>query len=243
MGTATGSGARGPGRPSEGGLPGWVVTGQHEPCRHEPSGPTRRPRARRGEGDRLREEILAAAGALLATTGDVSALSTRAIAAAAGVTPPSIYLHFADRAELVFAVCENHWLRLVAAMDAAACGIVDPIERIRCRGEAYLRFGVEHPEHYRVLMMGRPGEAPEHLSDGRLAGTAGIEVVASDLREAILAGALPDQDATEAAVLLWMAVHGLVSLLISKPGFPFPPLDVLYAHLFEVTVAGLGGLK
>lgn len=203
--------------------------------------PSRRARARRGEGDRLRDEILAAAEALLIATGDESALSIRAIAAAVGVTPPSIYLHFADRAELVFAVCERHWLQLDEAMEAAASGEADPVERIRRRGEAYLRFGIEHPEHYRVLMMGRPADTPERFTDGRLAGTAGIEVVAADLREAIVTGALPDQDAAEAAVLLWMAVHGMVSLVISKPGFPFPPVGQLYDHLFAMTVTGLGG--
>jgi AcrR family transcriptional regulator len=52
--------------------------------------PTRRHRARRGEGDRLREEILAAAERLLLETGDESAVSIRAVADAVGVTPPSI---------------------------------------------------------------------------------------------------------------------------------------------------------
>ncbi len=201
----------------------------------------RRARARRGEGDRLRDEILAAAEALLIATGDESALSIRAIAAAVGVTPPAIYLHFADRSELIFAVCERRWSALQGAMDAAAAGVADPIERIRRRGEAYLRFGTDHPEHYRVLMMSRPEETPARFGDERLAGTAGIEVVAADLREAIAAGVLPDQDAGEAAVMLWMAVHGMVALLISKPDFPFPPAEQLFDHFYRLTMAGLGG--
>ncbi len=180
---------------------------------------------------------------MLIATGDESALSLRAVAAAVGVSPPAIYLHFADRAELVFAVCERHWLQLEEAMAAAASGVADPVARIRRRGEAYLRFGIEHPEHYRVLMMGRPGDTPERFTDGRLAGSAGIEVVADDLREAIAGGVLPGQDVTEAAVLLWMAVHGMVSLVISKPGFPFPPPDQLYDRLFTMAVRGLGASR
>jgi len=208
-----------------------------------PVAPPRRARARRGEGDRLRDEILAAAEALLIATGDEAALSIRAIAAAVGVTPPAIYLHFAGRAELVFAVCERHWLQLEEAMAAAASGVADPLCRIRRRGAAYVRFGIEHPEHYRVLMMGRPGDTPERFTDGRLAAAAGIEVIASDLRDAIAAGALPEQDATEAAVLLWMVVHGMVSFVISKPGFPFHPLDQTYDSLFSMAVSGLGATR
>ena len=69
--------------------------------------PVRRSRSRRGQGEQLRDEILAAAERILIETNDQTALSIRAIAAAVGVTPPSIYLHFADRNDLVFAVCER----------------------------------------------------------------------------------------------------------------------------------------
>ncbi|HLH47291.1 MAG TPA: TetR/AcrR family transcriptional regulator [Acidimicrobiales bacterium] len=206
-----------------------------------PDAPQRRSRARRGEGDRLREEILAAAERLLVETGDEAALSIRAIASAVGVTPPSIYLHFTGRTDLLFAVCERHWAQLSAAMDAAAGGVEDPVERLRRRGEAYVRFGLEHPEHYRVLMMRRPDQTPDRFTDERLASTAGLEVVAADLSAAMEAGRFPRQDPMEAAVLLWMAVHGMVSLLISKPDFPFPPPKQLFDHLYRMTLAGFGG--
>ena len=62
---------------------------------------SRRTRARRGEGERLREEILDAAERLLIETGNRDAVSIRAVAEAVGVTPPSIYLHFADKTELL----------------------------------------------------------------------------------------------------------------------------------------------
>lgn len=203
----------------------------------------RRSRARRGEGDRLRDEILSAAERILVETNDEAALSIRAIASAVGVTPPSIYLHFSDRNDLLFAVCERHWRKLDDAMAAAAEGCGDPIERIRRRGRAYLSFGLDNPEHYRILMMSRPDQTPERFVDGRLAGTAGIEVVAGEVRAAMEAGALPDQDPLEAATLLWMAVHGVVSLLISKPAFPFPPVEQIFDHMVEISLSGLGAKR
>ena len=199
----------------------------------------RRSRARRGEGDRLREEILVAAERILIETNDQSALSIRAIAAAVGVTPPSIYLHFADRTDLLFEVCERHWLTLEAAMDRAVEGVDDPIERIMARGRAYLRFGLENPEHYRILLMSRPDETPDRFVDERLASTAGIEVLAADLSRAMDAGLLVRQDPVEAACLLWMAVHGMVSLLIAKPDFPFPPVERLFDDLVKLALDGL----
>jgi AcrR family transcriptional regulator len=66
------------------------------------SAANRRPRLPRGEGRRLRGEIMAAAERLLIDTGSQEAVSIRAVADAVGVTPPSIYRHFADKSELIF---------------------------------------------------------------------------------------------------------------------------------------------
>lgn len=166
-------------------------------------------------------------------TNDQSMLSVRAIAAAVGVTPPSIYLHFADRTDLVFAVCERHAEKLEQAMAEAAAGVEDPWERIRLRGWAYLRWGLDNPEHYRILMMSRPDHTPDRFGDARLADTAGLMPVVEDLVAARTDGAV------EVSKLLWMMIHGMVSLLISKPGFPFGPVDEIYEPLFELARRGL----
>jgi AcrR family transcriptional regulator len=193
----------------------------------------RRTRSPRGKGELLREEILSAAESILIATNDQTALSIRAIASAVGVTPPSIYLHFADRNELLFAVCERQAEMLQQAMAAAATGVEDPWARIRLRGRAYLDWGLENPEHYRILMMSRPDCTPDRFVDERLADTAGLLPVVEDLATADT----PDPD--EVSKLLWIMIHGMVSLLISKPDFPFGPVDEVYDRLFELARRGL----
>jgi AcrR family transcriptional regulator len=202
--------------------------------------PARRSRSRRGEGEQLRDEILAAAERILIETNDQAALSIRAIAAAVGVTPPSIYLHFADRNDLVFAVCERHAKQLELAMAEAAEGIAEPWERIRRRGRAYLRWGLDNPEHYRILMTSRPDQTPERLLDERLKDTAGLVPAAEDVAAAVEAGQLAaGRDPVEIIELLWMMIHGMVSLLISKPEFPFGPVDEVFERMFDVAYRGL----
>ena len=68
-----------------------------------------RVRNRWGHGERLRTEILAAAGQLLGELGTVDGLTLRGVARRAGIAPASIYTHFADRAALIDAllVCEH----------------------------------------------------------------------------------------------------------------------------------------
>ncbi len=58
-------------------------------------------RRRRGTGHELREVVIRVATDLLAELGDVDALTMRAVATAAGVTPPSVYRHFPDKHTLV----------------------------------------------------------------------------------------------------------------------------------------------
>ena len=205
-----------------------------------PAATHRRARSRRGQGELLRDEILAAAERILIETNDQSALSIRAIANAVGVTPPSIYLHFADRNDLVFAVCERHAEQLEQAMMQAAEGVADPWERIRRRGRAYLQWGLENPEHYRILMMSRPDQTPDRFVDERVADTAGLMPVADDVAEAIASRQVtPGQEPLEMAKMLWMMIHGTVALLISKPDFPFGSTDEVYERLFELVHRGL----
>jgi hypothetical protein len=90
---------------------------------------------------------------------DVGSLSIRAIADRVGVTPPSIYLHFADKTELVFAVCEEHFRRLDDVMERA-----ERSSRRRCCPCAPAvsptsSFGLANPVQYRILFQSR--ETPE----------------------------------------------------------------------------------
>ncbi|WP_449338924.1 TetR/AcrR family transcriptional regulator [Streptomyces chartreusis] len=68
----------------------------------------RRRRAKRGDGGRLREELLEAAAALLDDAGE-DAVTIRAVAQAVGVSTPSVYLHFDNRLELLHTVCLGVW--------------------------------------------------------------------------------------------------------------------------------------
>src|SRR3954467_10023213 len=115
-----------------------------------------RQRSKRGEGERLREEILVAGKRLLMDSGNLDAVTVRSVAEAVGVSPPSIYLHFADKDELVVAVCESTFEALDAYIEKAAAGIDDVREQLHVRGKAYIEFGLENPEHYRILFMTRP---------------------------------------------------------------------------------------
>jgi AcrR family transcriptional regulator len=186
----------------------------------------RRTRARRGEGERLRDDILHAAEQLLLTTADADAVSIRAVAEAVGVTPPSIYLHFTDKTDLIFQVCQQHWERFNEHMRSAVDGIDDPTEWLLTIGRAYIRWGLDNPEHYRILFMSKPDDVPQHVdrSDVLMSGVLGdvLTVLARAVDKGRLAG-----DPTVIGYGAWAAAHGLTSLLISCPSMPWPDREQL----------------
>jgi AcrR family transcriptional regulator len=197
-----------------------------------------RPRSRRGEGDTLRADLLAATERLMIETGSAEAVSIRAIADAVGVTPPSIYLHFPDKDSLIIAVCERHFEAFDAVIEEAGRSTDDPVESLRRRGGAYVRFGLENPEPYRILFMTRNESAQEReIVVG--AGARAFQHLVEAVQRCIDAGAFRPVDPVLAATGVWAAVHGVTSLLISLPGFPWPDTETLVDHVCTVQNFGL----
>ena len=199
---------------------------------------SKRPRAKRGEGDKLRAQIMQAANDLLIETGDQEAVSIRAVADRVGVTPPSIYMHFADKNDLLFAVCEGHFNDLDRAVQEAARGVDDPLLALHRRGRAYVQFGLDNPEQYRILFMSKPAAAPQGFQEERLKGSASFNHLVEAVEEAIEAGVFRG-DATQIAICLWVCVHGITSLLLSHPNFPWPNIDETIDAVLDVGVRGL----
>ena len=199
-----------------------------------------RTRYRRGEGARLREDILGAASRLFFEQGGAEGMTMRAVAAAAGVSPPAVYLHFADKDELIFAVCQGIFTRLDEAIESAADGIDDPIEAMKARGRAYVHFGLEHPDHYRVLFMQAPGTQPHHYTPEEVKASAAFGHLMSNVATLAADPRLRDDiDPYEMALDCWAFVHGLTSLLITKPDFGWPDADAMLNGHFDRMLSGL----
>jgi AcrR family transcriptional regulator len=189
--------------------------------------PERRRRARRGEGERLREEIVAAAGRMLAETGEPGELSLRAVARAVGVATTSIYLHFGSIDELVVAVKMRYFEEFGEALDAAAdeAGTA-PLDRARARAHRYVGYGLANRGRYWVMFSSET--LPAHLMP--VGGYIGSQVFET-VRDEIGAGIGPGVDANLLAIHFWTALHGIVMLRSARRNFPWPDLTFQIDHL------------
>jgi AcrR family transcriptional regulator len=185
--------------------------------------PSRRQRNPRGQGERLRDDIIEAASRLLEDP-TAQPLSLRSVARAVGVAATSVYLHFDDCDALTRAVAVRHFNDLVRIQDEAVADLADPRARVRASALAYCEFGLAHPGHYYVMFSlpvalppgpdGARGRAPGQTALDRM-----LELVA-----AFLGTAPGDSASMQTTVLIWQQMHGVVSLRISKPAFRWPPL-------------------
>lgn len=171
-----------------------------------------RARAAKGEGGLLREQLLDVAGRLL-EEGGAGALTIRAVATSAGVTPPAVYLHFASKRELVHATCLRVWNSLFTELEAVSRGVADPVTALHEICVAYISFGLGHPAQYRLVMDGETTEASRRNAD------ACFRYVRDKVAACAEAG-VPVASTTETARVLCAGMHGAVALLIhqERPG-------------------------
>jgi AcrR family transcriptional regulator len=183
-------------------------------------------------------EILDAADALLAESGDVGKLSLRGVARRVGIAATSVYLHFPEVDDLKVAVVERGFAELAASLAAASHGISDAAERLLVRVRAYAHFALVHPGRYR-LMFG-PDLPPTLAYDAeRSPSRQALLTLADSVKRCQEAGvSRRGDDPIQVATLLWAAVHGIVLLRMDRPRFPWPPLD----EMIEETVRRLVGI-
>jgi len=179
-----------------------------------------RQRNPRGQGERLRDDIIEAASRLLADPA-APPLTLRAVAREVGVAATSVYLHFADIESLILAVADRRFSELVQVQDQSRDP--DPCEAVQAGCLAYCEFGLAQPGNYQVMFT-TPLPMPEDMTPDQFPGRKAFQQLTD--RVAACAGTHPDDpEAFFTAQLVWQQLHGIVSLRISRPRFPWPPLE------------------
>ncbi|MFG1905855.1 TetR family transcriptional regulator [Kribbella sp. NPDC048928] len=181
---------------------------------------TTRSRNRRGQGDLLRREIIDAALRMLNELGDDEALSLRAVAREVGIAATSVYIHFSDRDELVFAALEQSTTDLLHNLEQAeASGGDNPVRRLRARLLFLGSWTREYAGLYKVLHESTLNRRMHLIFKEELS----VRAIAA-VQACMDAGLAPADDAAAVALDLRSAVHGAVSIRINEPEADLPPL-------------------
>jgi AcrR family transcriptional regulator len=202
-------------------------------------GRSRSARKARGTGHLRRGEILDAAERIFIAEGYEGA-TIRKIADEVGVSPTALYIHFPDKATILGEIGKRTLQQLLARNRELAAQPLDAPTRVRAMLEAYMRWGLAHPNAYQLVYSApRPLSAEMWSADTVDLSLQCYEVFADVVREIGAQGRLRVGDAETAAQAFWMGCHGVVGLICARPNFRWADSEDLIATTLEALMRGL----
>ncbi|MDH2388706.1 TetR/AcrR family transcriptional regulator [Streptomyces sp. HNM0663] len=157
--------------------------------------------------EQTRQRVVEAAIGLL-THGGRDAVTTRAVADAAGLQPPAIYRLFGDKEGLLDAVAEHGFAMFLAAKQVDP-DPRDPVEDLRAGWDVAVEFGLTNPALY-TLMYSEPTRSTS------AAFRAGMEILMGRIRR-LAAGGWLSVDEALAAQIIHATARGAVLTWLSLP--------------------------
>lgn len=188
--------------------------------------------------EQTREQILEAARQLFIDEG-YEAVSVRKIAERAKITHGTIYVHFKDKDDLLYQVSEEQFNRLLSRLRRLPRSR-EPIRRLEEALLEAIRFGIEHPNDYQLMMglqttYGGPKSA---YLWGPNAGQV-EDFLRGLIREAVEEGEVeikqPDIDLSVVLAL----IHGLV-LICADPSVDHEQADAIAQRAVQLVLRGMG---
>lgn len=192
--------------------------------------------ARRKQHKReLRAVILDAAREIFVRQGYES-FSMRKLARKIEYSPGSVYLHFKDKQQLFDCLVEESFARLLKTLrkQGNGQGQKDPVESLRKGLRTYVAFGLRNPNDYRFAFMLRP---PMQKRPYKVHGA--FEALRYWVGRCVEEKRFRPVDVETTSQLLWASVHGVTSLLIQRPSFPWVSKKELITRVIDHAIDGL----
>jgi AcrR family transcriptional regulator len=183
----------------------------------------------------LSRQILDAAREIFVRDGYES-FSMRKLAQRVEYSPGSIYLHFKNKEELFESLVEESFDRLLKALNRLKNGHAqqDPVATLKKGLRAYIDFGLRNPNDYRFAFLLR---RPLHRCPYKV--HPAFDVMRYMVGRCVEEKRFPPVDVETASQALWAAIHGITSLLIQRPTFPWVARRQLIDQVINNAVDGL----
>jgi AcrR family transcriptional regulator len=187
---------------------------------------------RRKQKEELRRLILDAARDIFVHQG-YEGFSLRKLAEKIEYSPASVYLHFKSKEALFERLVEESFERLLKTLTSLRKGQEQesPVEELKKAMRAYVEFGLRNPNDYRLAFTLRP---PVEKRPYKVHGS--FDVLRFMVKRCVKERCFRAVDVETTAQALWASVHGITSLLIQRPAFPWVPKKALIAQVISAAV-------
>jgi AcrR family transcriptional regulator len=195
---------------------------------------------REREKEALRQEILDAARELFVKEGYEN-VSMRRVAEKIEYSPTTIYLYFEDKASLLYAICEETFAKLAKRMEAITREGDDPVDTLRRGCRAYVDFGLKNPNHYKVTFINHPQhphDEKRHLREESM-GMKAYGNLRAGVEACVRAKKFRETNVEAVTQMMWAGGHGITSLFITMPDFPWVKKNELIDLMIDTLIDGL----
>jgi len=167
------------------------------------------------EKEEMRQLILKAARKLFLEQG-FEKTSVRNIADAIEYSPATLYLYYKDKNELLFAVHEEAFLKLMSELSGVQ-DIQEPFERLIEMGHRYIKYAVENPELYDLMfIMTAPMETLACRDEIWEDGLKSFGLLIWVIQDCMKNDYFKNYDAENLAMTIWAYMHGLVTIYLKN---------------------------
>lgn len=191
--------------------------------------------------ERTRTLLLDAAESLLSERAPEE-IRIEDVAAQAGISPASVYVHFGTKDGLLAAVAERVLAVATDALRSAYAAQAPPLERFAGVGIAYLRLLLDHPSLLRYLTVtGERGPRTPVEEEVVVRFTELRQEFEQGIRDAVEAGAIRRVDPELLSYMLFGAWNGVAALALRRDALRLPAERIEQAAI-EAGAALLDGL-
>ena len=185
--------------------------------------------------EELRRAILDAAREIF-VAGGYENFSMRKLAERIEYSPGSIYLHFKNKEELFDSLVEESFARLLKTLTDMQNGSEEqnPAKELKKGLRAYVDFGLRNPNDYRFAFMLRPPVEKRPYKVHRA-----FEALRYMVRRCVEEKWFRTVDVETTAQAIWASIHGITSLLIQRPAFPWVARKKVIPQVIDSAVDSL----
>jgi AcrR family transcriptional regulator len=202
---------------------------------------------REHEKKALRQKILDAAVELFAEDGYRN-VTIRKIAEKIEYSLPTIYEHFRNKAEILLHIYYQSGHILFEKLQEIYLLEISPPEKLEAMGRAYIFTGLENKDFYELTFLTNSIRAEQNLLCLIPESTAvksfdspafsAFNLLVRTVEESQTEGFFPGKDPMLLSQTIWAGLHGLVSLIITHPEFPWVEQNRLIESMLKTLIKG-----
>jgi AcrR family transcriptional regulator len=182
------------------------------------------------EKEEMKKLIIDTANRLFVEQG-FEKTSMRSIAEAMEYSPATIYLYFKDKSELFDAIHRQAFQVFFEYLSKVNV-IEDPMERLDVLGDQYLKFAMENPGYYDLMLIMREPMSTQRNEGSWDQGDTSHKILTRTVEECVSKGYFKDNDPAVVSFMIWSQVHGICAMMI-RERMKFYPEDQWEALMYE----------